>query len=166
MVVISADCTFSGDRRTTWHEAAAEGQLSRHVAVHVQSAPVHAAGAGRQGSTFWINRRSRMMGGMMDARKHLLLIQPPFYRFYDEGTSLVRSPLLLPYLAGAVQEDTGWSVGSARDVATPLARGTSCQKMNHPRKNASRRPSAAALGAILTRRCSGRRSRGLFPLDR
>ncbi len=43
-------------------------------------------------------------------RKHLLLIQPPFNRLYDESYSLGFSPLSLAYLAGAVLRDTDWSV--------------------------------------------------------
>ncbi|MBF0293697.1 MAG: radical SAM protein [Magnetococcales bacterium] len=40
----------------------------------------------------------------------LLLIEPPFYRLYHDQNCLVRFPLGLAYLAGAVLRDTTWNV--------------------------------------------------------
>ncbi|MEO5328217.1 MAG: B12-binding domain-containing radical SAM protein [Magnetococcus sp. THC-1_WYH] len=40
----------------------------------------------------------------------LLLIEPPFYRLYHDQCSLVRFPLALGYLAGAVLKETQWTV--------------------------------------------------------
>ncbi len=38
----------------------------------------------------------------------ILLIQPPFYRLFDDSFSLARYPLTLAYLAGAVRQHTDW----------------------------------------------------------
>lgn len=40
----------------------------------------------------------------------LLLIEPPFYRLYHDQNCLIRFPLGLGYLAGAVLQQTTWSV--------------------------------------------------------
>ena len=42
--------------------------------------------------------------------KKLLLVQPPFYRLFHDDFSLVRYPLTLAYLAGAVKQHTDWDV--------------------------------------------------------
>lgn len=40
----------------------------------------------------------------------ILLIQPPFYRLFDDHFSLERYPLSLGYLAAAIRKETPWSV--------------------------------------------------------
>jgi anaerobic magnesium-protoporphyrin IX monomethyl ester cyclase len=42
--------------------------------------------------------------------RRLLLIEPPFYRLFDEGYSLCRYPLSLAYLAAAAATGTDWKV--------------------------------------------------------
>ena len=42
--------------------------------------------------------------------KRLMLIEPPFYRLYHDQYSLVKYPLGLGYLSGAVIKNTNWSV--------------------------------------------------------
>jgi len=39
-----------------------------------------------------------------------MLIEPPFYRLYHDQCSLVKYPLGLGYLSGAVINNTNWSV--------------------------------------------------------
>jgi anaerobic magnesium-protoporphyrin IX monomethyl ester cyclase len=43
-------------------------------------------------------------------QRTLLLIDPPYYRLFDESYGLARYPLSLGYLAGTVRRDTGWKV--------------------------------------------------------
>lgn len=47
---------------------------------------------------------------MSTKNKRLLLIEPPFYRLFNDRFSLDRYPLSLGYLAGAVQQHTTWEV--------------------------------------------------------
>jgi len=42
--------------------------------------------------------------------KRLMLIEPPFYRLYHDQYCLVKYPLALGYLSGAVIKNTNWSV--------------------------------------------------------
>lgn len=47
----------------------------------------------------------------MKRDKHkILLIEPPFYRLFKDTYSLTRFPLSLAYLAGAIKNETRWSV--------------------------------------------------------
>ncbi len=41
-------------------------------------------------------------------RKRVLLIEPPFYRLYHDHFSLIKYPLALGYLSGAVRKWTDW----------------------------------------------------------
>lgn len=43
-------------------------------------------------------------------RRRILLVQPPFYRLFNDDFSLARYPLTLGYLAGNVQAKTDWDV--------------------------------------------------------
>ena len=42
--------------------------------------------------------------------KRVLLIEPPFYRLYHDNFSLIKYPLALGYLSGAVRKWTDWQV--------------------------------------------------------
>jgi radical SAM superfamily enzyme YgiQ (UPF0313 family) len=44
------------------------------------------------------------------AQKKVMLIEPPFYRLYHDNFSLVKYPLALGYLSGAVKKWTDWDV--------------------------------------------------------
>ncbi len=46
----------------------------------------------------------------MIANRRLMLIEPPFYRLYQETFCLVKYPLALGYLSGMVLRDTSWEV--------------------------------------------------------
>ena len=48
--------------------------------------------------------------GVMPARKRLMLIEPPFKRLHHDNISLVKYPLALGYLSGAVLKWTDWEV--------------------------------------------------------
>ena len=42
--------------------------------------------------------------------KRVMLIEPPFYRLYHDQYCLVKYPLGLGYLSGAILKNTNWSV--------------------------------------------------------
>ncbi|HNV85412.1 MAG TPA: radical SAM protein [Candidatus Omnitrophota bacterium] len=46
----------------------------------------------------------------MNAKRRILLIEPPFYRLFKETYSLDKHPLSLGYLAGAIRNETDWDV--------------------------------------------------------
>lgn len=46
--------------------------------------------------------------GVLVERKRVLLIEPPFYRLYHDNFSLIKYPLALGYLSGAVRQWTDW----------------------------------------------------------
>ena len=43
-------------------------------------------------------------------RKRIMIIDPPFKRLYHDNASLVKFPLALGYLSGAVLKWTDWEV--------------------------------------------------------
>ena len=42
--------------------------------------------------------------------KRIMLIEPPFYRLYHDQYCLVKYPLALGYLSGAIIKNSNWSV--------------------------------------------------------
>ncbi len=59
--------------------------------------------------------------GALSVRKRLLLVEPPFYRLYGGGLSLVKFPLAMGYLSGAVLARTTWEVVAANLDFDPRA---------------------------------------------
>lgn len=59
----------------------------------------------------------------------LLLVEPPFYRLFHDRASLLRYPLGLGFLAGAVLQSTEWEVGVLNADFTPSPRSFSLAYM-------------------------------------
>ena len=51
-----------------------------------------------------------MRSSIYKNNKRLMLIEPPFYRLYHDQFCLVKYPLGLGYLSGAVIKNTNWLV--------------------------------------------------------
>ena len=51
-----------------------------------------------------------MQNSIHKDNKRVMLIEPPFYRLYHDQYCLVKYPLGLGYLSGAVLKNTNWSV--------------------------------------------------------
>ena len=58
----------------------------------------------------------------MPARKRLMLIEPPFRRLHHDNISLVKYPLALGYLSGAVLKWTDWAVQTYNSDFNPRKR--------------------------------------------
>ena len=61
-------------------------------------------------------------GSIMPARKRLMLIEPPFGRLHHDDISLVKYPLALGYLSGAVLKWTDWEVQTYNSDFNPERR--------------------------------------------
>ena len=61
----------------------------------------------------------------------VMLIEPPFYRLYHDNYSLVKYPLALGYLSGAVLEWTDWTVQTKR---MPYGFYSQIERSSRPRR--------------------------------